>query len=142
MGAVGSPCRVARLGPTAQAPPSLATLQGLPPAPITRAPSPQGVGSQKVGANNKSPVYYSPLQSPLLLGSTKAGAMADGAAIAPASPPPTPKGVDFFSLMNGHLKVVGGGGYNWVHTIISIFDAPNPGLAALEPLHRKLRGEV
>ena len=106
MGAVGSPCRVARLGPTAQAPPSLATLQGLPPAPITRAPSPQGVGSQKVGANNKCPIYYSPLQSPLLLGSTKAGAMADGAAIAPASPPPTPKGVDFYRAANNKCPAV------------------------------------
>ena len=68
--------------------------------------------------------------------------MADGAAIAPASPPPTPKGVDFYDYEKENLKVVAGGGYNWVHTIISIFDAPNPGLAALEPLHRKLRGEV
>lgn len=33
-------------------------------------------------------------------------------------------------------------GQNWVHTIISIFDAPNLGLAAQEPLHQKLRGEV
>ena len=31
-----------------------------------------------------------------MLGMPKAGAMADGAAIAPASPPPTPKGVDFY----------------------------------------------
>ena len=68
--------------------------------------------------------------------------MADKAAIAPASPPPTPKGVDFNPFTNENLKVVEGGGYNWVHTIISIFDAPNPGLAALEPLHRKLRGEI
>ena len=69
--------------------------------------------------------------------------MADGAAIAPASPPPTPHGVDFFSNTNEILKVVGGGGgYNWVQTIISIYDAVNPGLAALEPLHHKLRGEV
>ena len=29
-----------------------------------------------------------------MLGSPKAGAMADGAANAPTSPPPTPKGVD------------------------------------------------
>ena len=50
-----------------------------------------------IGAYNKCPAYYSPLRAPALLGSTKAGAMADGAAIAPASPPPTPKGVDFFS---------------------------------------------
>ena len=72
----------------------------------------------------------------------KAGAMADGAAIAPASPPPTPKGVDFFSNINEILKVVAGGGNNWVQTIISIYGAPNPGLAALEPPHHKLRGEV
>lgn len=38
--------------------------------------------------------------------------------------------------------MVGGSGYNWVQTIISIYDAVNPGLAALEPLHHKLRGEV
>ena len=68
--------------------------------------------------------------------------MADGAAIAPASPPPTPHGVDFFSYINEFLRVVGGSGYNWVQTIISIYDAPNPGLLALEPLHHKLRAEV
>ena len=62
----------------------------------TRAPSPQGVGSQMIGTYNTCPANYSPLQAPALLGSTKAGAVADGAAIAPASPPPTPKGVDFF----------------------------------------------
>ena len=49
-----------------------------------------------MGAYNKCPAYYSPLQAPALLGMPKAGAMADGAAIAPASPPPTPKGVDFY----------------------------------------------
>lgn len=38
--------------------------------------------------------------------------------------------------------MVAGGGYNWVQTIISIYDAGNLGLAALEPLHHKLRGEV
>ena len=54
-----------------------------------------GAGSLQVGANNKCPVDYSSLQIPLMLGSPKAGAMADGAANAPASPPPTPKGVDF-----------------------------------------------
>ena len=59
--------------------------------------------------------------------------MADRAAIAPASPPPTPKGVDFFSFTNENLKAVGGGGYNWVHTIISIYDAGVLGLAALKP---------
>ena len=48
-----------------------------------------------MAAFNKCPTYYSPLQAPALLGSSKAGAVADGAAIAPASPPPTPKGVDF-----------------------------------------------
>ena len=50
-----------------------------------------------MAAFNKCPAYYSPLQAPALLGNTKAGAVADGAAIAPASPPPTPKGVDFLS---------------------------------------------
>ena len=64
--------------------------------------------------------------------------MADGAAIAPASPPPTPHGVDFFSNTNEILKVVGGGGYNWVHTIISIFDAGVLGLAALKPPASKI----
>ena len=68
--------------------------------------------------------------------------MADGAAIAPASPPPTPHGVDFFSYINEFLKVVGGSGYNWTQTIISIYDVVNPGLDALEPLHHKLRGDV
>ena len=48
-----------------------------------------------MGAYNKCPIVYSPLQAPALLGNTKAGAVADEAAIAPASPPPTPKGVDF-----------------------------------------------
>ena len=67
-----------------------------------------------VGAYNKCPAYYSPLQAPALLGSSKAGAVADDAAIAPASPPPTPHGVDFLSYMNENLKVVGGCGYNWV----------------------------
>ena len=49
-----------------------------------------------MAAFNKCPAYYSPLQAPALLGSTKAGAVADDAAIAPASPPPTPHGVDFY----------------------------------------------
>lgn len=106
-------------------------------------PPPRGRAPNRLGANNKCPAYYSPLQAPALLGSSKAGAVADGAAIAPASPPPTPHGVDFFSNTNEILKVVGGGGgYNWVQTIISIYDAVNPGLLALEPLHHKLRGEV
>ena len=58
-------------------------------------PPPKGAGSLQISPNNKCPVNYSSLQIPLMLGITKAGAMADGAAIAPASPPPTPKGVDF-----------------------------------------------
>ena len=49
-----------------------------------------------MAAFNKCPTAYSPATAPALLGMPKAGAMADGAAIAPASPPPTPKGVDFF----------------------------------------------
>ena len=35
-----------------------------------------------------------------MLGSPKAGAMADGAAIAPASPPPTPTGVDIIKAQS------------------------------------------
>ena len=58
-------------------------------------PPPKGAGSQQIGAYNKCPAGYSSLQIPLMLGITKAGAMADGAAIAPASPPPTPNGVNF-----------------------------------------------
>ena len=190
LGAVGSPCGVARAGPTAK-PPALATPQGLPPAPIPCALPPRGRAPYRLGAYNKCPAAYSPatapallgmpkagamaggaaiapasppptpkgvdfyraaynkcpavcspLQAPDLLGNTKAGAMADGAAIAPASPPPTPKGADFLSYINEILKVVGGGGYNWVYTIFSIYGAPNPGLSALEPPHHKLRGEV
>ena len=49
-----------------------------------------------MAAYNKCPAYYSPLQAPALLGNTKAGAVADVAAIAPASPPPTPHGVDSY----------------------------------------------
>ena len=60
-------------------------------------PPPRGRAPNRLGANNKCPAYYSPLQAPALLGSSKAGAVADGAAIAPASPPPTPHGVDSFS---------------------------------------------
>ena len=55
-----------------------------------------GAGSLQVGSENKCPADYNPLQISLMLGSPKAGAMADGAAIAPASPPPTPHGVDFY----------------------------------------------
>ena len=55
---------------------------------------------------NKCPAYYSHLQAPALLGSTKAGAMADGAAIAPASPPPTPPGVDFLRDANNKCPAV------------------------------------
>ena len=94
LGAVGSPCGVARAGPTAK-PPALATPQGLPPAPIPVRPPPKGAGSLQIGANNKCPTAYSPATAPALLEMPKAGAMADGAAIAPASPPPTPHGVDF-----------------------------------------------
>lgn len=110
-------------------------------APASPPPTPHGVDFLR-DANNKCPAVCCPLQAPALLRSTKAGAMADGAAIAPASPPPTPKGVDFLSYINEILKVVGGGGYNWVQTIISIYGAPNPGFTTLEPLHHKLRGEV
>ena len=60
-------------------------------------PPPKGAGSQMIGAYNECPVYYSPLRAPALLGSSKAGAVADGAAIAPASPPPTPKGVEIIN---------------------------------------------
>ena len=101
LGAVGSPCVVARAGPTAK-PPALAILQGLPPAPIPCALPPGGGLPTKMTAFNKCPAVYSPLQAPALLGSTKAGAVADGAAIAPASPPPTPHGVDF--LMAAYNK--------------------------------------
>ena len=110
-------------------------------APASPPPTPHGVDFLR-DANNKCPAVCSPLQAPALLGRTKAGAMADGAAIAPASPPPTPHGVDFFSYINEFLKVVGGSGYNWAQTIISIYDVVNPGLDALEPLHHKLRGDV
>ena len=73
----------------------------------THAPSPTGGGlPTERAAYNKCPAYYSPLQSPLLLGSTKAGAVADGAAIAPASPPPTPKGVDFYRAANNKCAAV------------------------------------
>ena len=130
-------------GPTAQAPPAITrSARGCRPHPYPCALPPGGGLPTKWAANNKCPAAYSLLQSPLLLGITKAGAMADGAAIAPASPPPTPKGVDFLSYINEILKVVGGGAHNWVQTIISIYDAPNPGLPALEPLHHKLRAEV
>ena len=86
-----------------------------------------------MGAYNKCPTAYSPATAPALLGMPKAGAMADGAAIAPASPPPTPKGVDFYDYEKENLKVVAGGGYNWVHPIISIYGAGVLGLAALKP---------
>lgn len=49
----------------------------------------------KMAAFNKCPTAYSPATAPALLGISNAGAVADKAAIAPASPPPTPKGVDF-----------------------------------------------
>ena len=119
MGAVCSPCGVARLGPTAQAPPRLATPQGLQPAPITRAPSPQGGGlPNKKAAYNKCPANYSPLQAPALLGSSRAGAVADGAAIAPASPPPTPKGVDFYRAANNN--------YPAYYSSLQIHPLPHP----------------
>ena len=60
-------------------------------------PPPKGAGSLQVGANDKCPADYNPQQISLMLGSPKAGAMADGAANAPASPPPTPKGVEIIN---------------------------------------------
>ena len=68
---------------------------------------PRGRAPYRLGAYNKCPTAYSPATAPALLGMPKAGAMADGAAIAPASPPPTPKGVDFFSNINEILKGLG-----------------------------------
>ena len=137
--------------PAAYSPATAPALLGMPKAgamaggaaiaPASPPPTPKGVDFYRA-AYNKCPAVCSPLQAPDLLGNTKAGAMADGAAIAPASPPPTPKGADFLSYINEILKVVGGGGYNWVYTIFSIYGAPNPGLSALEPPHHKLRGEV
>ena len=79
-----------------QSRPPLPSRRGCRPHP-SRAPSPQGVGSQpKWLHRTNAPPIYSPLQAPALLGIPKAGAMADGAAIAPASPPPTPHGVDSY----------------------------------------------
>ena len=105
LGAVGSPCGVARAGPTAK-PPALATPQGLPPAPIPCALPPRGRAPYRLGAYNKCPIAYSPATAPALLGMPKAGAMADGAAIAPASPPPTPLGVDFLRDANNKCPAV------------------------------------
>ena len=83
-------------GPTAQAPPAIPrSARGCRPHPYPCALPPGGGLPNKKTAYNKCPTNYSPLQAPALLGSSKAGAVADGAAIAPASPPPTPKGVDF-----------------------------------------------
>ena len=48
LGAVGSPCGVARAGPTAK-PPALATPQGLPPAPIPCALPPRGRAPNRLG---------------------------------------------------------------------------------------------
>ena len=92
LGAVGSPCQSGRAAQTPLFPPSLA---GAAARTHPVRPPPMGAGSLQVGTNNKCPANYSSLQIPLMLGSPKAGAMADGAANAPASPPPTPKGVDF-----------------------------------------------
>ena len=79
-----------------QSRPPLPPRRGCRPHP-SRAPSPKGGGlPTKMAAFNKCPAAYSPATAPALLGMPKAGAMADGAAIAPASPPPTPHGVDFY----------------------------------------------
>ena len=91
MGAVGSPRQSGRAAKAAF--PS--SLAGAAARTHPVRPPPKGAGSLQVGANDKCPADYSSLQIPLLLGIPKAGAMADEAANAPASPPPTPKGVDF-----------------------------------------------
>ena len=91
LGAVGSPRQSGRAAKAAF--PS--SLAGAAARTHPVRPPPKGAGSLQVGAYNKCPADYSPLQIPLMLGIPKAGAMADGAANAPASPPPTPKGVDF-----------------------------------------------
>ena len=88
-------------GPTAQAPPAIPrSARGCRPHPYPCALPPGGGLPTKMATCNKCPAIYSPLQAPALLGITKAGAVADGAAIAPASPPPTPHGVDFLRDAN------------------------------------------
>ena len=94
-------------GPTAQAPPAIPrSARGCRPHPYPCALPPGGGLPTKMATCNKCPAIYSPLQAPALLGITKAGAVADGAAIAPASPPPTPHGVDFLRDANNKCHAV------------------------------------
>ena len=90
-----APCKP----PTCSGCPRQEQWRTVPPLPLPARPPPL-TGWISIGANNKCPADYSSLQAPALLGMPKAGAMADGAAIAPASPPPTPHGVDFYRAAN------------------------------------------
>ena len=125
-----------------QSRPPLPPRRGCRPHP-SRAPSPQGVGSQpKWLHTTNAPPFIVPCRLPSCSGVPRQEQWRTEPPLPlPARPPPL-KGWISYPFTYENLKVVGGSGYNWVHTIISIFDAPNPELAALEPLHRKLRGEV